>query len=417
MFAIQSTKRKRWDPRYLSALAGVHPLKSTNTQSLLLTCNEQDDAEELAEAVFENNFVQYVGVFCHFIVVDLCKPIHFETAKCTLDKTACELRIDIQSVINAGRKQLKKCIKDIDWDYYNKRTVLLQEPEVKDNHITIFEKGTWRQREAVNFIIGRMISVMKYDSVTKRKQEYVEVDALQKLLEAFQRCAVKCGCGQSHCNLTMDLFGADQISPDRKYNHLSYSDPGQYITIVSKRDNTRTKFDSVPEERGRHCDWINRTAGSMTSGTKTRMQRLVAGKTLGQQSAVERAQVERYAREEADESFHRFRHYKSILKQKQAQCTGCFRCGKDMYFGDERGILRITKVGHQASPDRLDNSNPFYDSSNFDLACQSCNRTERVYTRTHVEHKSTQPNIPLTTEYLTKIVAWLKNRILAFENA
>jgi formate-dependent nitrite reductase cytochrome c552 subunit len=138
---------------------------------------------------------------------------------------------------------------------------------------------------------------------------------------------------------------------------------------------------------------------------------LIRNKTVAQQTTAERDQIARFLQEEEDE-FKRTQFNKVLLQQKKEVSTLCAKCSVEMYFGDEDGVMTRMKVSNKASPDRLDNSNPFYDSDNFVLCCQSCNWSENEYSRRHKEVISTkQPSIPLTQDLLSKIVVYLKNRI------
>ncbi|KAG5179171.1 hypothetical protein JKP88DRAFT_280506 [Tribonema minus] len=79
--------------------------------------------------------------------------------------------------------------------------------------------------------------------------------------------------------------------------------------------------------------------------------------------------------------------------------------------GDVRGMMHFTNVPNQASPDRIDNSNPFYDLDNVRLVCQSCNFSENDYVRVHVERPSVNNpaeyplDIPKVIAYLTSVIA------------
>ncbi len=101
--------------------------------------------------------------------------------------------------------------------------------------------------------------------------------------------------------------------------------------------------------------------------------------------------------------------YKVLLSEKrQKQGDECFKCHREMYFGDSNGILRLSDAPNQASPDRVDNANVFYDLDNFNLACQSCNFTGSSYSRRHVERQIISI-VNLTPKLVEKCKKWLQS--------
>jgi hypothetical protein len=230
--------------------------------------------------------------------------------------------------------------------------------------------------------------------------------------KAYLMCALmsaeasgfRCGCKHPRCRVTMCLYGQHALSPDRKHDHLSYTDDEQIVTFVAKDHNTSIKHDSLPRVRKSQKCWVGRTASSMAKHTCDRAAML---RSKGDNMSVnEREQVARFDKEQVSD-FKRYEFLKELLRQKRAVSQKCRDCDKSMYFGDNQGILRLCNVGHQASPDRRNNDNIFYDAENFDLVCISCNLTENRGGRTFVEHMPRKHQVEFTPERTQECLKWL----------
>jgi hypothetical protein len=90
------------------------------------------------------------------------------------------------------------------------------------------------------------------------------------------------------------------------------------------------------------------------------------------------------------------REFQCVFSVKKNGAPNCARgsCGHELYYGGEEGMLHYSGHPRQASPDRLDNSNPFYDSTNVRMVCLSCQLVERDYRRVSFEaERSKQPTV------------------------
>jgi hypothetical protein len=395
-------KRKAVDQTALLA-AVQSDVNSSSTNTFLIKFAEgvkQQIVRGYAEHLYNlHPNISSAKTWTNYAVVDVKKSVNVSAFK---KKLAHEL---VDKIIAAGRKALYG-LTTAEWDYSVQRCIVIKEPVLKDGHVSIFENGRYQQRPVESYMTRNMLSRMASNS-KKRGHGFDPVIAKQKLTKAFEAAALndfKCGCKHPRCSVTMTLFGQHALSPDRGNDSLSYTDSAQLITLVAKEHNTCVKHDSTPRIRKSQKSWVGRTASSMAKHTCDRVNMLRSkGDHMSEQ---ELQQVQRFDREEST-GFARYTHLKSLLELKQQASTVCRDCKRDLHFGDCDGILRLCNVGHQASPDRIDNANIFYDADNFDLVCISCNLTENRGGRTHVEHTTSKQSIALTLSRMQECLKWL----------
>jgi hypothetical protein len=299
---------------------------------------------------------------------------------------------------------------DIPQTHVIEREIILEQPERWPNHVIHKTNGTFQQYHVVEFMMSRILSGMKSNS-KRRGHSYDEPIAKQKLFNAFRRLSadLSCGCRRLDCNEVLDLYGPNKLSPDRTYDIMGYCDMKQKIVFVVKSHNCSIKFDNIATERKSPHNWIVQTAAQMATKFKKRIKSLEID--LEKRSEFDKQQVKRF-RDEQVMNVEHYRIFKDVLQQmKDEQKCQCEKCKRQMYFGDCAGILRKSHEPTQASPDRIDNNNVFYDKNNMRLVCQSCNHNENHQGRRHVEHKIKQDPIPLTKALVKECQKYLQTHV------
>jgi hypothetical protein len=100
--------------------------------------------------------------------------------------------------------------------------------------------------------------------------------------------------------------------------------------------------------------------------------------------------------------------YKQLLiKKRTIQKDICKTCSVVMYFGDENEVLKLS-YPNQASPDRINDDNIFYDFDNFNLVCVSCNYNGKKNIRRYIPNQHKNEPVAFTPELLEACNAWLK---------
>jgi hypothetical protein len=243
---------------------------------------------------------------------------------------------------------------------------------------------------------------MKKSSI-QRQVDFDVIIVKQKLLEAFERLDLnfQCNSGRITCHEILQLYGDNGISPDKRFDRLSYINENQVIDFVVKPHNCAIKPNQPPKERKTNPKWISKTSSNMFQAIRYRTQILEKHKKI---SEIDKKQISRY---NTDTSLT-IDHYKELVSQKRHIQNGlCKTCNLPMYFGDENGVLKIS-YPNQASPDRIDNENIFYDFDNFNLVCISCNFNGNQNTRRYVKNQYKNDPIAFTLELLEECKEWLK---------
>ncbi|KAG5182883.1 hypothetical protein JKP88DRAFT_241192 [Tribonema minus] len=379
----------------VTAVAPRH-LAGFNAQVVLI---EHDGGVAAAEALFNaDKRIQWLGVSGTQFVFAFRRPQRMKAVKNRYGASAK----------NIGRTQLATL--QTKWAKEYSRKFLIVEPPSRDGFINIFKQGIWHQFEVVKYTICNMLSDMKRNSKQRGHEFNFEV-AVTNLLDAFRRCdGDDCNCGRPHCTAKMVLRGADAVSPDRGKNDKGYSDASQVITITSKHHNTVIKPDAVRIPRLLPVRWLKQLVNSTLQSTFRRMKTLITNKPEEARSSAERDQIVRF---ESTTRQQWRANYASVMEQLM-HITTCANCNGDMHTGDERGMLLYTNDPKQASPDRLENSNPFYDVDNVRLVCQACQYAERDYSRTYVERRSMNNPAEYPLE-LPKVIAYLEGVLKKLE--
>jgi hypothetical protein len=197
------------------------------------------------------------------------------------------------------------------------------------------------------------------------------------------------------------LYGDNGISPDKFFDNLSYIDEDQVIDWVVKPHNCKIKPNQPPKKRKTNTKWIIQIASAMHGKVSERTQLLEKHKKI---SDLNKHQINRF---KTDSSLT-INHYKELLCRKRViQNDLCKTCNLPMYFGDEKGLLKIS-YPNQASPDRINNENIFYDFDNFNLVCVSCNYSGNQNTRRFIPNHYKNDPIAFTPELLEACKEWLK---------
>ncbi len=281
------------------------------------------------------------------------------------------------------------------------RETKLKQPKQKNNYIVTFANGVYLQKPVVHWVFSNILNNMNTHS-KKREHLFDPILAKKKLLEALENIPFdfKCGCRRNHCNETMQLFGENGISPDRKFDDKSYIDPSQIINFVIKKHNTYHKFDDIPIKMKHPTSWVNAISKNMINSTKDRIEKLKLKIKYTTQN--EKKQILKYDTMNLNADFY----IESLLKKKLEQKELCYKCNIKLYFGDENGIMRFI-VGNKASPDRIDNNNCFYNDNNYHLVCVSCNYVENSNYRIHILNRAKNNPIFFTIALLEECKKWL----------
>jgi hypothetical protein len=357
------------------------------------------DTEQVAISLFtsDQNIVS-CKTFENYILVDVKKSECVSTYKNKHSSPGT-------TITSVGRKRVK-FIDPTLWQYLQKRVISVEEPALILHHVNVFINGRWYQYPVVNHVLTKMFSTMGASS-RERGHTFDPVIAKAKLIEAFERVStdMKCACGHPRCTSILSMYGTDAFSPDRKNDDAGYSDDKQVLTMVCKAHNTRIRHDSVPKPMKYGRKWSITIARHMVKSTAWRINKL--RDKAENMTALDRRQVAQFD-EECHKGFDRLVQLTMLLEKKQSTCDRCFLCDRGLYFGDAESKLQMSHVGNQASPDRVDNTNVFYDEDNFNLVCVSCNLNESTSIRQYVEHMPTKVDIPLSSSLIQECISWLK---------
>jgi hypothetical protein len=288
---------------------------------------------------------------------------------------------------NVHLDKLKKFTKNVTWEFEASRVLgIPEEPDFLDDHVTYMMNGKYNQRPATKYCLDQLLYSMKSSS-KKRGHVFVEADVLKKVNEALERCDGTCGCPRCVRNntiLNLQTYGSNAISFDRLYDYLGYGDEDQVLTCVSKRHNVSIKHGSVPKPRAIGQNWLSTTSHHAYNSFTKRMTTLMRNKTVDQMTEREREQVALYESKIPKEWKKEIRETLAELSSTTPKCSKD-DCDNVLHYGDSKGILRTKNNPLQASPDRLDNSDPFYSIANTQMVCCGCQTSDKEYQRTHSE--------------------------------
>jgi hypothetical protein len=227
--------------------------------------------------------------------------------------------------------------------------------------------NTYQQIPITKYLARTMWGCMRGNS--KTRSHVFDDEAVRKNIISGLRTIAsdyKCGCGRQSCDLHMTLFRKNKLSPDRQFDNLPYGHDKQIITFVCKEHNTTAKHDALPKERKAQETWYRVLGHRMYKNTIDRIDILMQkGDNM---TTVEHKMVNQFEQNlnKSKEQYHEL-----LLKLQKISHT-CAECQTVLYFGDDRGILRLC-VPNQVSADRIDDSNVFYENGNVRLVCASCN--------------------------------------------
>ncbi|KAG5179177.1 hypothetical protein JKP88DRAFT_280511 [Tribonema minus] len=300
---------------------------------------------------------------------------------------------------NIGRPQLLLLHESTTWETEFTREIEVVEPPYRDRLFSYFEHGRWTQVDVLEWTVG--ITLMNMAGHSKdRTHDFDKKTAATNLRAAFKRCHTSaCNCGRPEWTVGITLMNMAGHSKDRTHD-FDKKTAATNLRAAFKRCHTsacncgRPECDAVMVLRGVHAaspDRADNTFGychpGQVNSTSKRMNRLIKNIKDEHRTEAERSQVVQYNG--------------TIRKQQLDK-------------GDAQGMMHFTNVPNQASPDRIDNSNPFYDLDNVRLVCQSCNYSENDYSRVHVE----RPSANNPAEYaldISKVIVYLTSVIAAEE--
>jgi hypothetical protein len=378
--------------KFADIISTIKVSESMENRGFMFQLNSMENIKEIIQFILgKEDTINIIFAIQHYIFIKCYR-------KMRIKKFKSKEIIQISPI----KTEFFKTIDKKDCDYYQYREIVIPKITQLPNCIVIFHSGRYVQYPVVNYVLSNMLSYMKARS--KERQVDFNIDiAKQKLLTAFEKIDSNfhCKCNRLACREVLQLYGDNGISPDKKFDNLSYIDDNQIIDFVVKAHNCFFKPNQASKERKTYPKWENQIAGAMCVKTRRRI------KILEKQVKLSKIPENQIARFKTDTSIN-VEHYKTLLYQKRViQQDLCETCKIPMYFGDELGILKLS-YSHQASPDRIDDENIFYDFDNFNLVCISCNFNGKQNTRRYIPNKHKNNPIDFTVELLGACKEWLK---------
>jgi hypothetical protein len=364
-------------------LADVVSLPSTTMRDIIVKCASEDDATMLACLIFDDDDgISSVRTSGNHVLVGYAITNNFAAKS----KRITALAPPGVAVLNLGRQQLAGL--SVEWTLLDKRVIAqAAEPAPLDGFINNFKEGRWYRRPAEKYMLGEMVGHMAWNS-KQRGHAYYEAKALT-MLRAAVPADGRCGCGKGpdgQCPVIMTTFGKHAASPDRRHDPLGYTDEGQVLTLVAKEHNTPVRHTADMRPRANPVRWISVTGGNASERLVDRMEK------LGRKERKSECEEQQLVRFRTKTRLGWNRAFQTALLARKAETPYCARptCGEELHYGDEKGMLRFTNHPQQASPDRLENSNAFYDYDNIRLVCLCCQHTEHDYSRVSLEAERTK---------------------------
>jgi hypothetical protein len=250
-------------------------------------------------------------------------------------------------------------------------------------------------RDNVRHFTSSILQNMRESSIG-RDHRFILRDAIPHVIDGLRNIKFvdgnpKCACDRPNCDAILVYEGEHKLSPDRSIDSIGYSHPKQAITFVSKLHNTRAKHGGVVEKRDKARNYLAETVAHMMKSTHDRIETSLKMKTLTNTRKVSIARFQAASNWEAV--------YKANLVEARDSTPNCAKCGHELHYGDENGMLQTKNNPHQASPDRRDNENIIYDD--FQMVCVACNDVEVGETRSG-------ETIHLTPELIEETIARLE---------
>ncbi len=351
-----------------------------------------------AEKLYVQDNIRYVDIYDNLLVVALRKPIALSTLR---KMTEFNNNIHIVFCSQKSLKTIEAKNAIMKFEKINNNENILEQ---KENHVVLFQTGTYYNRPVVNHVLRNILNSMSHGS--KIRGHFFDMNlAKQKLLDAFENMKPKysCNCDRPNCLEILQLYGEYGISPDRSNNALGYVDDNQILRLVIKPHNTTITYTSEPRLRANPCKWYSYLARHMRKNVLERVNQLQKKKY---KTDLDKQQITRFENEINNNPLEDFK--KVLLAKKASQLGHCLKCNDKLYFGDEEGFLRLCNKENQVSPDRIDNNNIFYDDGNFRLVCVKCNFPENRSGRMDVETKAKNKPILFTPDLLKECIDWLQ---------
>lgn len=365
--------------------------------------NEQsfEHLTSAAKSVFdENDCICEMNIYPKEIKIELKKRAHCNSFLKIINSNE---DFDVEDMSVQTYKKLKK--NDGLQHVCFKRSNIIEQPNQLLNHVIVLKDGCFYQQEVVQHVLSSILHHMSQSS-NERSHDFYYDEARTKLLEAFTEMSenLRCSC-KPNCNEIMQLYGPNGISPDRQDDNIGYCEETQQIRFVVKPHNTPIKVGSIKRKPQKLAKWSVRVSHGMKGHTKERVNQL---RKKSVQTESDKEQINKY-----DDDPRNFQtsaqHYAELLKLKKTEQDGrCSKCQKEMYFGNEDGIVEYVNCAYKASPDRIDNNNIFYEANNVRLVCCSCNSADNRRGRTYIENKPKNNPILFTKELLQQCKDWLQ---------
>jgi hypothetical protein len=379
--AAMTRKRKAVSKENELTLDTVVSILSPNTRDAFVKCGSDDDATALARLIFDDDTsIDSVLVFGKYVHVGYA-IINSFAARARRITALAPAGVVVTSL---GRQQLAAL--SITWTTLHERVIAQAvEPDPLDGYINIFQKGRWTRRLAEKFMLGQMVCGMA--SSSKDRDHAFDVAKALAMLRAAVPADGRCGCCKGpdgQCPVIMTTFGKHAASPDRRFDELGYTDEGQILTLVAKEHNVVTKHTAEMRPRARPVSWLTTTGGNTSGNFVRRMAKLARKQRKSESEAQQLVLYATKTRLQWKQAFT------AVLVQLREATPNCAECGNELHYGDEKGMLHFTNNGQQASPDRIENSNPLYSITNVRMVCTSCQHVDKDYRRVSSEAERTK---------------------------
>lgn len=222
----------------------------------------------------------------------------------------------------------------------------------------------------------------------------------QLLLERVVKSGLVCECSlciENNRKQYLSIWGPNKISIDRESDNIGYTHKNQRLRLISKNHHSWQKRDAIPEKSYRR-NWLGTTVSHIVKRSKKRYDRTRAEIDEMEKAGLDILEMIVYLHSHiTDPSECRL-----MIENKMKETKNCKKCGIELDYGDENGMMETKNNPRQASPDRI-NNRIGYISENVQIVCCSCQTMGNL---------DENEDIFLDEEGLNKLKNYLKDKIL-----
>ncbi len=235
------------------------------------------------------------------------------------------------------------------------------------------EKLARRKSDYISLMVrhARQASVRRQITRPSEDHSFNNITFYKCILDRITKSEFMCECllcESRNISHKLSIRGANKFSMDRKFDHIGYTHPDQILRLVSKSHHSSQQRDAIPEKAmNRRRKWIQMAMWGISKRSKRRYIR-----TKQEIEDMENAKMDVTHMKLFMETHHVDKDKcTQMLIQKKSETPNCVKCGIELDFGDENGILVYTNNPVQASVNRIDNRIG-YTSDNVEIVCCSC---------------------------------------------